>query len=51
MVFDCIDYMEGIVFGKILDTIVIDIKRKGGLLGGVAPEDGGVFHGLIAIRG
>ena len=51
MVFDCIDEMGVVVFGKILDSGVVDAERKCGLALGVVPEVGGVIHGLVAVRG
>ena len=51
MVSYCIDEMEGFVFGNILGAIVVDSERKGGIVGGVASEASGVFHGLVAVRG
>ena len=32
MIFDCIDDMEGVVFGKILDNKVVNEEQKGGIV-------------------
>ena len=43
--------MEVVVFGKIFDAKVFNSERKGGLARGVVPEAGGVFCGIVSIRG
>ena len=43
--------MEGGVFGKILDSKVVDADLKGFFAVVVASEAGGIYNGLVAVRG